>query len=156
MKIQLCEQRSYTAYRPVNYYCRHPQESKIKQWISNICYRILDWLEDRVYEEPYQAYKSVIVDTNNVADFISKSLDEVIRHTHKRPEIVLLGQYEFRALTQNQDWLNPVTFPINIVYGKEEIRYGMPVRSETTLGLKIIVVPWMDGIVVLPSEEDLH
>lgn len=156
MKIQLATQQSFMAYKTVDYYKQRSHISKIKNWISDICYRILDWLGDHITEEPYLAYRTAVIDTDTVADFVAKSVSEMMNHYHRKPAIVLLGEQEFRELTQNQSWIDFWSFPLDLIYGREMILFGMPVRNTTRMGLKVVVIPWMNGIVVLPSEEDLH
>lgn len=83
-------------------------------------------------------YKRITIDSNRVLQLIIDQGHEVMRRLGRGGETVLIGGQQWLDLTGE---CNPALIALSIEYGSQNRVLGMTVK----------VIPWMDGVLVLPS-----
>jgi hypothetical protein len=135
---KLIDAESYQ-YRPNG---RFPKLQKVLFWV-------LEKLKaHRRYETV--SYQRVYVDLDRMTDMIWRQVEECNRHTDWTAKYIIMGAKQFASLVNENDY--PVHVKFNIPN-----HYNAPLyinnirRGDYFYGMEVIVLPYMDGILVLPS-----
>jgi hypothetical protein len=108
-------------------------------FIQKICCFIMKKLgaynQDILYE-----YQSTTIDTD---DFIKKILEqqqELMQTYGMLPKEILIGSADYAKLMNDEDYKTKFSFGCTYHYGAD------------IFGLKVNVIPWMEGILIMPEE----
>lgn len=108
------------------------------RWLKPWVLRTLDWLkkyDDRVRQAEVVTYT---IEEDKLYDLVVKAWEEAKFTWHARIRFLLIGAKQWRELTGD----------LPVAWGAFTLEKGVPRQF---LGLEVIVVPWMDGVVVLPE-----
>lgn len=113
-------------------------------FVQKLCFLILNkigaYTKNVSYESSYQTL------TINTDDFINNILAqrEELFHTYGfLPEKILIGSKNFAKLMSTVDFENVLQFKASYYYNKK------------IMELDVTVIPWMEGIIVMPAEDKL-
>lgn len=116
------------------------------KWLQKLCLNTLYKLG---------CYTSII-DTNITTIQITpkKFIEELLRQQHQimklcnyRPEKVYMGQHDFYTIS-GEIYNDTYPMTININYDK-----GVKTKDDYVIyGLRVTIIPWMEGILVVPPE----
>lgn len=95
-------------------------------------------IKNQSFNVPY--YKVAHFDSDNLVRHISQMHSEIMRHWNEEGQSLVIGREEFLDIVNDQN------FPVCKMSFNIEAYNGYEI-----LGLKIIVVPWMSGMVILPK-----
>lgn len=95
-------------------------------------------------------YQRIVIDPDEVVRSLFEQRSELMRMC-KTPREVLIGSEDFRKLMGTPGIERYVEFNAQILTRCErDVERGWMDRDEKVLGLKIRVIPWMSGMVVMP------
>jgi len=117
------------------------------KWLEKLALRLFVYFSDDDHDT-FIHHKVVTVSEDKVTDAIVKALHEFHRVGSKEIRHVIMGPEQAFEAKQEAFVANPWSFYLPI-----EIRDG---EGCTIKGLEIHVVPWFDGILLLPSWDDLQ
>lgn len=109
--------------------------------------RIRRWLYSRLTKVSYrEEYQLVSIDEDKIGRIISESQSNFRRFWDAKGGIVYLGPREFFRLHEDQErtWM-PLTMGTNMRAG-----FGGETRF---LGITVKMLPWMEGILMVPNEQ---
>ena len=107
-------------------------------WLQRLCISFLRWRQCNTFGEKITITRHII-DSDNIIEQICKQKPALMQQYHQKAERLLIGADDFSELMK-QPMLNQV-FSFDAEY-----RY-----DGNIFGMKITVVPWMTGMVVLPK-----
>ena len=113
-------------------------EQDVIAWVQKLAFRFLRWtgaLSNSMTEKI--TYERFTLDTQNFIERIFRQMTELERRNVK-PERLLIGGEDFQRLMGSPEIHNVLNFSAPIGWGRE------------IYGLKVEVIPWMRGMVVLP------
>ena len=117
--------------------------NKRLKWLQRTCFWILNKLHcnhiDRVV-----AYKAQRVDTDRFMHQLLEAKADFIRRLEDNPSTVLMGAEQYDDLIKADDRL---TQPLGFT-SQYDYHDGHTLKI---MGLKVIVIPWMDGMVLVPN-----
>ena len=95
-------------------------------------------------------YQRVVIDPDDVVRSLFEQRGELMRIC-KTPREVLIGAQDFSKLMNTPGIERYIEFNAQILTrDADDVRRGWMDRGERVLGLKIRVIPWMSGMVVMP------
>lgn len=117
------------------------REKSKHHWLQRICLRILDKLGCHHREETIDLRHYNFSKGDAVMEAIHKQCLDYFKEYNTRPECVPMGMSSFHALRGEieKEYGNSLVFEPSIIDGRPEIR-----------GVQVHIVPWMDGILVVP------
>lgn len=131
-------------------------ECQWQEWVDRLCKW---WLIERGFlketVEPLTEIQTrdIEIDDKAIVEHVMFQADQILREFHARPEYVLVGIKQF--IKVDIELKRMLCFELN---GNMETHH--PIQSKNlTLpwnGIKVILVPWMDGAIALPSLDKLH
>ncbi|GAA0535612.1 hypothetical protein [Pigmentiphaga daeguensis] len=95
------------------------------------------------YVEQATEVTQVVIDTDSVAESLYREQAELMRSFDLVPDEVLIGEEEFRELMGTPQIHSMMTFSV-------EVKYGSRDGGLYLMGMKVTVIPWMKGVLVLP------
>lgn len=96
------------------------------------------------------SYTRHVIDTDDVVKRLFEQRSELLR-MHRTPREVLIGRDDFEELLNTKGIERYIEFNAQILTrDADDVRRGWMDRGEKVLGLKIRVIPWMSGMVVMP------
>jgi hypothetical protein len=112
------------------------------RWLQRLCLRILDRLGCQYYHNMV-TYKTARGEVDTLLDAIRDQVLAIDYTYARKCEYILIGRDKMREL-----WGEVVDYPLAI---------DVPATSHAreVLGMKLITVPWFEGIVCLPDLERL-
>lgn len=119
------------------------KKDKKYHWLQKLCIKILDKLGCQKQECKIDI-EHIIVDKIDLLEKLF-TCSNVLRREGKQPEMLLIGAEDFEKLTNAPRVRDSLVFDLQ--YSQH---YGSKMEI---LGMKIVVVPWMHGI--LPITKDL-
>lgn len=115
-------------------------------WLQKILFAILKKLHAEAYEDRIK-YSRVAVDTKDIAESICRNARDAELIWNQRAKYVVMGPCAFSQLAREGNSGNQfLDFPITVQMGNG--------RIFRPLGLRIVVVPWIDGVFVMPELEN--
>ena len=117
-------------------------------WLQKICFWVLGKLSAyQRFDKAEYDYVEFVYDDIVRAIIDHKDMLELV--FHQRPEYLVMGRDEFFKLANTETFSSPyaIMFPPDY----QTARVNQP---KMFAGLKILVVPWMEGMIVLPKIED--
>jgi len=106
-------------------------------WLQRVCFWFLRRRNCNVVEEQV-TYTRHTVDTANALHAIAKQRAGLLQHYNHEGERVLIGAEDFAQLMSSPEISNMVSFTASYRDGPQ------------VMGMRITVLPWMRGILVLP------
>ncbi len=124
-----------------------PKGGKVRRYIGRLLEKALHKVSD---VSPYFEEKTITEVERVTVDFteVEKAIfDNVtnVRRLNEEPFMVLMGGEQFHMLESNMRSVSfrfPHDYRSNTYYGNEPIQFA---------GLEVKIVPWMDGILVVPK-----
>lgn len=112
--------------------------------LQKLCFWFLERIKcyskhDHVYVESH------CIDEQYLLDKIFKQENEIFKQTNFTPSVVYMGRDDYMDMMQSEIPHHYMSFDVNariIKNGYEKIK-----------GMKLVVVPWMKGVLVVPAEE---
>lgn len=119
-------------------------------WLQKICFKILDRIGCRSLETTTTVvYKDI--QAKDLLDLVLKSIDAVYYSTNERREdlVVCIGNQEWSELISNpymatHNWFSYSCGPFRAYDGFN--------RECSPFGVQVAVIPWMQGVVVVPRK----
>lgn len=142
-RVTMLHSESNIYHRPVRGVYAYTPKGKFKR-----LQRLLFWILSKLdcdYQEQFGKVVYTQLDINNVVERIMASSENLQRIYHQRPKYVVVGQDYYRDLMTNEmspmylrhpvsaDWLNSRS------------------HNMQWQGFEIILVPWIEGLVILPE-----
>ena len=117
-------------------------------WLQRLCFRVLKRLGKNAMEDKISVVRHVI-DHDKILDRIWEQKTGVMSFFHQgSPHMVLMGAEDF------QECLDSPTAPQGVMEFAVRARVGQN-GLPAVFGLKIVVVPWIKGVVVVPPGYDI-
>lgn len=114
-------------------------ENKKLKFIQKICFYILKKLNcNYINRNEFVDYEQIFV--NDVIDIIYEYKDQLQLIFDKKAKYLILGKKQIEKLKVSQ--MEYLDFKIPDTYKNEKIYLA---------GLKVILIPWIDGVIVLPN-----
>ena len=121
------------------------REDRPHLWLQKVAIWVLRKLGAHARERGV-SYERVVVDTGKFLDRLLQQREDVRRLLDRNPSTLLIGPEDYHELTGQL-----LSYHISFIS-----QYHYRDSSGTYVcGLKVHVVPWMKGMVVLPKLEDL-
>lgn len=113
--------------------------------VQRLCFWILDKLGCYAIDHKVE-FRSVRIEGDKLLQGLMRQQENLIQHYHVHGERVLVGSKQFCEI-MNDEYLNqPINFevPYWVTEGRGD--------KYTLAGMKVSVIPWMEGILVMPKE----
>ncbi len=126
-----------------------PQKGNV--WLQKILFWILKKLELNADQIEYVPDKieRILFDSDKFMQTLVQQRKELIDFYHYyEAERVLIGQNTFNELMES-DYEFRQMFTFNVQY-----KYGGSYNGYNVYGMKMTIIPWMEGILVLPKTFD--
>ena len=143
-----------TIQRP-NFGAVEPLDSEDQSWRARFGRRILTWLKNHGWAQHPTVEDIQVreVSTDRFIDAVMAQVQGIQGVLNLRGKYIIMGPAQFDEAMR---WEGPATrqyieVPIRVGY-KTASRYGQPFNAKI-LDLIVIVVPWFDGVLVLPEGE---
>lgn len=137
------------SYRYDQYQLR-PERKHV--WIQKACIWVLKKLECYAIREDI-TLKHITIDLDKVFDLVIKQQYELCGKYLLEAERILIGYDEYAKFTEESLVKQPISFDTNPFYLSEyeliDDEYVLVPRRIN--GLKVTLVPWMKGVLVLPK-----
>ena len=114
-----------------------PKINKFKTFIRDILWK-LGWLTFR--ERIDTSYKKIEIDTSKILDLIRSMANDILYTQGIFPEYIIVGHDYLEKIKQEVRFLTMINH--------QEIGFEY---LETFFGMKIVLVPWIDGVFLLPE-----
>ena len=121
------------------------REDRPHLWLQKACCWVLGKLE--AYRQDTQTkieYRTIDADSFMVR--IAKQHSAVFELLNRRPKELLIGAQDYAELMHEADTNFPFSFRASYAVGERGVAQIM--------GLKVRVIPWMRGVLVVPNEHD--
>jgi hypothetical protein len=109
--------------------------------------RLALWALRKIGAQAFRDDQTVVrhtIDTRKFLDALVRQRAEIMALYHRRGERLLVGYEEFREIT-GIAMENPLTFAV-------QYDWREPGGPTLVYGMRVTVIPWMRGILVLPKE----
>lgn len=118
---------------------RHPN-NPFKRWLGNACtwtLKKLGWLTPK--REQFTTVTTVSFEPEHVFEFLHREIHEMSRRYNLDKGVVVMGAKQFNEVAKCA-----LSSPLG---------YRMQVRDAGAkiIGMSVIVLPWVDGVVILPE-----
>lgn len=119
--------------------------SRRLKWLQRLCFWVLDKIGCEYYD-PCMTVKMVEIDFDRIVDLIMQQEHAVRCISNRRCKYVLLGHKQMCQLNMAVNDQTQFAFPLHY-YPRVKKPYKM------FMGLKVILVPWFDGVLCLEELE---
>lgn len=126
--------------------------SKLYIYFQEILVNILQRMGSKIFwmEEEIE-YQKIEFDTNDLYEICGEQIKTIFKSTHQHPKYLLVGHEEYLKLTKLRD--HSGLFAMNV----HNFVHQMDKKGQVTaFGMKVVLVPWMDGILALPDLEEIR
>ena len=145
--------QNITSYLPNQYQFRVDRKH---HWLQKIALWILNKLQCHA-SLTTQAISYDVVDTKNLMENLIRQRQEMVNFYHQRDgEFLLVGPGEFQELA-GLEMYHPLSISMQYMWAEpKRDRIGNPMDHPqyTRCGLKVVIIPWMKGFLVLPKGFD--
>lgn len=145
--------QNVTSYQPNQYQFRVERKH---HWLQKIALWILRKLDCQA-SLTTQSISYDVVDTAKLMENLIRQRQEIVNFYHQRDgEFLLVGPAEFQELA-GLDMHQPLAISLQYMWSEpKRDRMGnlMDYPQYTRCGLKVVVIPWMKGFLVLPKGFD--
>lgn len=126
--------------------------SKLYIYFQEILVNILHRMGAKIslMEEKVE-YQKIEFDKNDLAKICHDQIKTVFLSTHQHPKYLLVGHEEYLELTKLRDHSGLYAVNIHDFYRQMDDK-----QQITVFGMKVVVVPWMDGILALPDLDEIQ
>lgn len=119
-------------------------------WLQRICFRILRAI-GAFHQTESVTYQRTIVSRRATMDALIRMKD-VLAQLGNGGETLLIGPDEFKQLTNSTaPQIRPFAFDLEYLRHTATGSDGTP-RRPTVLGMRICIVPWMKGMIIVPKD----
>ena len=119
------------------------REDRPHLWLQKACCWVLEKLGAyRVYTQTKIEYRTI--DADSFITLIAKQHSAVFELLNRRPSELLIGAQDYAELMNEADTNFPFWFRASYMVSEGGVRQIM--------GMKVRVVPWMRGVLVMPKE----
>lgn len=108
----------------------------LQHWAWNLLLHRFKALEQA--QEEHVEYTRHVIDTNDVVERLIRQRINLLRGYNKEPTEVLIGSEDFAEMMNSPRFHHEQCFDATYY------------RSQQLMGLKVRVIPWMRGMVVMP------
>lgn len=113
-------------------------------WLQRACFYVLRKLR-AYYADTKINFDRIAIDEEKFIDNVFKQQHELVRAFGKTPKRILMGAADYRKL-MGELHSPDHHFAFNSGYYVNDYR-----GRETFIGLEVEVVPWMEGVIVMPA-----
>ena len=114
-------------------------DNKGYKWVQRLCC----WIMKKIGADYYDEKAAYLTKTSfNTQDFIGKIFQQkgdIQQYFNRKPKQLLIGDEDFRELMGTPEIRDMLSFHTSYNYDRE------------ICGLKVTIIPWMKGILVLPN-----
>ena len=122
------------------------REDRPHLWLQKACCWVLGKLgAHRRDTQTKIEYRTI--DADNFMDRIAKQHESVFELLNRRPKKILIGAQDYAELMRETTIHYPFAFNASYEIGERGVARIM--------GLEVQVIPWMRGVLVVPSDEPL-
>lgn len=119
-------------------------------WLQKLCFKALRWLRASALLQEGEV-RRVRLDLDDLVKAIMINQSDVEYIYHKRAKFLIVGHDKFKELAKCEEFDYhffdiPSNYRANVGYDREPMPYLFR-------GLRVVVVPWIDGMFVLPDLE---
>lgn len=118
-------------------------EKKGWAWLQRLCFRFLSWRGCQ-HERAVTSFTRRRIDPDMVVEALFKQKRTVTEMLGRGGEIVIIGSEDYAQMMRESELGSPLCFSANYDHAAGGHR--------TAMGLRVVVVPWISGMVVLPRE----
>jgi hypothetical protein len=119
-------------------------------WLQRLCFRVLDKLQAHAEFQEIKIMRTRL-DLDKLVDALMRNKIDVERIYNKRAKYLVIGGDKWLALTNDTAHnLQMFTVPYDF---NARVGFNSTPTPKMFAGLKVIVVPWVDGLFVLPELE---
>ena len=119
-------------------------------WLQRICFRILRAI-GAFHQTESVTYQRTVVSRRATMDAILRMKD-VLAQLGNGGETLLVGPEEFKQITNSTPpQIRPFAFDLEYLRHAPPAPDGTP-RRPTVLGMRICIIPWMKGMIVVPRD----
>lgn len=115
---------------------KYNSEKKYR-WLQKLCFWCLKKLHCQYMEEQIQTTQ-VQLNTKHLLDFVMEQIITIERDHYMTPGIIFVGSNNFKRFCDSRH--------------DDLIMTPIDLKSPSLHGIKLQVVPWMEGILVIPRE----
>lgn len=139
-----------TGYLPDSFQLR---EDRGYVWLQKIALWVLKKLGCYAIKTEQVAVK-VVIDTKKIVDKVMIQDEELAKLYHYRGSRLLVGHEEFREMCR-VEMSHPLSLSAQYIWQERASTMTEPYKvTRTACGLKVTVIPWMRGVLVLPKDFD--
>ena len=113
------------------------------KWLQRLCCWTLRKLHCHNYQREV-AFTSHVIHPEKVFDRVLKNHEELLRRNYQEPYMLYIGAKDFAELMEDKEIRNYVQFDVPYLAGSTR-------RSSHIMGMKIHIIPWMEGLVGVPK-----
>lgn len=115
-------------------------------WVQRVCFYLLEKIQCTYsYNVPREVVSTFHVDGKTIAERLYKQRSEFYRHHGKEPQQVFMGSGDYHTMMGEVDSMTGFSVNLHDAY---RTSYGQGYAE--IHGLKLTVIPTMEGILVLP------
>lgn len=133
---------------PDNYEVEMDKKGKVKNWIARQLFALLGkvaYTKRKSRTDEKIQYNEASIDEQEIVEGLFKHIQNVEEVTYGRPDRIVMGPRQL-DLMDNEIITQPFSFtiqsPLRAYYQNERVEFA---------GIQAQVVPWIDGIFVLPE-----
>lgn len=113
------------------------------RWLQKICIFILGKLKCHYWGETV-TLQEIEVNPKKFIEIFFSEISNIQSVFHMKPTRIIMGAKNYAELMSDKEFLNYFHF-------RTEYKYCIGgIRRTEIVGLKVEIVPWLDGIIVLP------
>lgn len=112
------------------------------RWVQKICFWVLQKIGAYCQEDTVDVTYHDI-NTTDVLERLYRNIDIAYEYNHVDPEHIIMGSQDFHEL---------MGIPGSHSHFQFDAQYG---RSKRLLGIRVHVVPWIRGMIVVPNLDKL-
>ncbi len=118
-------------------------ERKGWAWLQRLCFRFLRWRGCQ-HQQAVTTFTRRRIDPDSVVEALFEQKHSVHEMLGRGGEVVIIGSDDYAQMMRESQLGSPLCFSASYDYAAGGHRSAM--------GLRVVVVPWISGMVVLPRE----
>ena len=140
----------HKARRGIYYaYYEEPMAGRRWAWLQRLCFKILRWLGARAEEK---GIERVEIDYDGILDLIVEQPGRLRDVLEGQLRYVILGPRQARDILRDADPYYYKTFTLHDQ--QTRLCYRGVQHRGVLFGMTVIVIPWFDGVLLLPELGD--
>jgi hypothetical protein len=121
------------------------RKDKKHHWLQRLCFRVLDKLEAYKKVE-HITFSTHRIDTDYFVDRVMRQQRDIFNYYHPdRPVELIIGAEDYNKLAGTPEFNQLVEFEVPLHFNGR--------GRHRLMGLRVTIVPWMQGILVIPERK---